>query len=329
VPALVPLASLTPWMVLGAVGIGLLVFFAVSFGLTAYDVRRLRKRVEAHVPVDDAKEGSEDFHAATARIYAATERGLDRIRLLLPLIRIIERADSALRPGQLFYLMFGGGVGAAFVFGLIGVPAVLLLLIFFPVGAWVPYAILSVQASRRQKRFDEQLPQLLMSMAASIRVGHSFRQAMQAVVNEGHEPASKEFGRALLEADVGRRVDQALQEMAERLRSPNLEYVVQTVAIQQEVGGSLAGLFDIVADTTRQRQRFAKRVRGLTAQARISAYILTVMPIVAMGALALHGTSYVSPLFTTSTGRMLLIIAFVGVVIGGLILRKMVAFRMS
>lgn len=316
-------------MVIGAVAIGALIFFALWSALAAYDVRRLRKRVEAHVPVDETKSGPQDFQAAITQIYAGTERALERVRLLRPLIQIIERADSSLRPGKLFYLMFGSGLASAFFFGLLGVPGILLLVVFFPVAAWVPYAILSVQASRRQKRFDEQLPQLLMSLAASIRVGHSFRQAIQAIVNEGHEPASKEFGRVLVETDIGRRIDEALKEMSARLRSPNLEYVVQTVAIQQEVGGSLAGLFDIVADTTRQRQRFAKRVRGLTAQARISAYILTVMPLVAMGVLALHGTSYVSPLFTTSTGRLLLIIAFVGVVLGGLILRKMVAFRMS
>jgi tight adherence protein B len=193
----------------------------------------------------------------------------------------------------------------------------------------VPYIVLSFKASRRQKAFDEQLPNILMTMSASVRVGHSFRQAMQAVVNEGQEPASKEFGRVLLETDLGRPVDQALEEMAQRLNSSHLDYVIQAVTIQRQVGGSLSGLFDMVADTVRHRQQFLAKVKGLTAQARLSAYILTGMPFVALGVLTLSNRHYATPLFTTSTGRILLLVGLAGIIFGGLILKRMVSFRLS
>ena len=111
-----------------------------------------------------------------------------------------------------------------------------------PSGRGVPVFILRSKGTKRQQAFDEQLPQLLLTMAASVRVGHSFRQSMQAVVHEGIEPASKEFGRVLLETDLGRPVDEALAEMAKRLGSQNFEYVIHAVSIQREAGGSLGEL---------------------------------------------------------------------------------------
>ena len=107
-----------------------------------------------------------------------------------------------------------------------------------------------------------------MTLAASLKAGHSFRQAIQAVVDEGQPPASKEFKRVLTETRLGRPMDDALADMAERLGSKNLSFVVTAVTIQRQVGGSLAGIFDMVADTVRQRQQFARKIRSLTAMGR-------------------------------------------------------------
>jgi tight adherence protein B len=325
-----PAASLAAGDVFVAIGISLLFFFAAVLGLSARDVKRLRNRIDAHVGVEaEAEERSlADMRAALTRIYGATERGLGGLGTWRKLSKVLERADAKLRPGQLFYLMLGSGFLLVFFLGVVGAP-IILLLFLFPFGAMVPYVVFAIKASKRQKAFDEQLPQLLMTMAASVRVGHSFRQAMHAIEDEGRDPASKEFGRVLVESDLGRPLEQALQEMAERLASRNFEYVIQTVAIQREVGGSLAGLFDMVAETVRQRQQFAARVRGLTAQGRISAYILVAMPFVAVGVLAAVKTAYVTPLFTTSAGHIMLIIAMSGLTIGALILKKMVSFRLA
>ena len=120
-----------------------------------------------------------------------------------------------------------------------------------------PIVVVWIKARRRLAAIDGQLPDLLITLAASLKAGHSFRQAIQAVVDEGVPPASKEFNRVLTETRLGRPMDDALGEMAERLGSKNLTFVVTAVTIQRQVGGSLAGIFDMVADTVRQRQQFA------------------------------------------------------------------------
>jgi tight adherence protein B len=117
--------------------------------------------------------------------------------------------------------------------------------------------------------------------------------------------------------------------MAKRLGSQNFEYVIHAVSIQREAGGSLGELFDLVAETVRHRQQFLSKVRALTAMGRLSAYILAVLPFVAVVLLTLINPDYTKPLFYTSTGHLLIFIAASGIVIGFMIMRKIVSFRLS
>ena len=109
-------------------------------------------------------------------------------------------------------------------------------------------------------------------------------------------PASKEFKRVLTETQLGRPMDDALAEMAERVGSKNLAFVVTAVTIQRQVGGSLAGIFDMVAEAVRQRQQFARKIRSLTAMGRASAYVLVGIPFFMLGSIIadqrrLHGAA--------------------------------------
>ncbi len=326
-----PAATLTATDLFVTASVGLILFFVAILALRARDVKRLRRRLERHVPVDEGVEGKktgERGRTALAGLFAATERAFGGLRLWGKLTDALERADSRLEPAKFFYVMLGSGLLLSFFFSVLGVPGALLLFLF-PLGALIPFVVIRVKAGRRQKAFEEQLPQLLMTMAATVRVGHSFRAALQAVVKEGDEPASKEFGRVLLETDFGRPVDQALTEMARRLGSRNFEYVINAVTIQREVGGSLADLFDMVAETVRQRQQFTAKVRALTAMGRVSAYVLVAMPFVAVALLSAINSTYTAPLFTTSTGHLLIAIALGGMAIGSLILKKIVSFKVS
>ena len=119
------------------------------------------------------------------------------------------------------------------------------------------------KANARLKAFDNQLADILITISASLKAGHSFRHALQSVVDEGAQPSAKEFSRVLTETQLGRPMDQALTDLAERVGSKNLTFVITAVTIQRQVGGSLAGLFDMVAETVRQRQQFTRKVRGL------------------------------------------------------------------
>ncbi|HEX9416214.1 MAG TPA: type II secretion system F family protein [Gaiellaceae bacterium] len=322
---------MTAGNLVAALVLGLIVFAATMFGLRARAVRRLRRRLAAHVPTEQAGAGKRPvarMRSAFSGVVKATESALGGARIWGKLVAALERADSPLRPGEFFYVVLGSGLLLSFFFVLVGVPTAFVL-VTFPLGGLLPCVIVNLKAARRQKRFDEQLPDLLMTMAASLRVGHTFRQSMQSVVHQGLEPAKKEFGRALLETDLGRPLDRALAEMAKRLGSSNFDYVINVVTIQREVGGSLADLFDSVSETVRQRQQFTQKVKALTAMGRMSSYILVAMPFVAVGGLSLIHYPYMAPLFTTSTGRILIFVSLGGIVIGSLILRKIVSFRMS
>ena len=126
-------------------------------------------------------------------------------------------------------------------------------------GGLVPLGVIAYKARRRVAAFERLLPDLLMSLAASLKAGHSFKQGLQAVVDEGMEPAANELKRVLTETRLGRPMEDALEEMADRISSKNLKFIVTAVNIQNQVGGSLAGLFDMVADTVRDRQQFARK----------------------------------------------------------------------
>ena len=131
----------------------------------------------------------------------------------------------------------------------------------------------------------------------------------------------------LNETQLGRPIDDALTDMAERLGSKNLSFVITAVTIQRQIGGSLAGLFDIIADTVRQRQQFARKIRGLTAMGRMSAYVLAGLPFVVALAITALNPTYMSPLYNSKTGHELIVLGLVMIGVGSLVLKKMVSFK--
>ena len=264
--------------------------------------------------------------AAFAGLFRATEDAFGHRRVWLHLQRKLERADLPLRTVEFAYLIVGCGFALALFAAVSGRPS-LQILIALALGGAIPYFFVSLKAKKRMNAFDDQLPDLLVTLAASLKAGHSFKQGIQTIVDEGHEPASKELGRVITDTRLGRPMDEALAETAERIGSKNFAFVITAVTIQRQVGGSLAGLFDMVADTVRQRQQFARKIKGLTAMGRASAYVLVGLPFFIAAALTLLNPSYMAPLYNTSTGHMLIIGGLVMMAFGSLILKKLVSFK--
>jgi tight adherence protein B len=264
--------------------------------------------------------------AALAGLFRATERAFGHQRVWLKLQRKLERADLPLRTVEFAYLIVGCAFVVAFFAALTGRSG-LGIMIAFAVGAAIPYAWVSFKAKRRMAAFENQLPDLLVTLAASLKAGHSFKQGIQTIVDEGQEPASKELGRVISDTRLGRPMDEALADTADRIGSKNFGFVITAVKIQRQVGGSLAGLFDMVADTVRQRQQFARKIKGLTAMGRASAYVLIGLPFFIAFALTLLNPTYMDPLYSTSTGHTLIMVGLVMMAIGSLILKKLVSFR--
>jgi len=256
----------------------------------------------------------------------ATERAFGHLKLWHSLHRLLERADVPLRTVELTYIAAGSGLGLGMLGALAGTssPVTLVLL---ALGALLPVGVVWFKAKRRLAALEDQLPDLLTTLAASLKAGHSFRQGIQAVVDEGAEPASKEFKRVLTETSLGRPMDDALAEMAERVGSENLAFVITAVTIQRQVGGSLAGIFDMVAEAVRNRQQFARKIKSLTAMGKMSAYVLLGLPFFIAGALTLMNPEYMDPLYHTSAGHTLIFVGLTMMFFGTLVLKKIVSFR--
>jgi tight adherence protein B len=308
--------------------IAFLVLMAAGFLLAGDKGSWVKNRLAPHVeggPKRGRREKGERF-AAFSGVFRVTEQTFGHRAIWKRQQVRLERADVPLRTVEFFYLMGGCGFLVMFFAALTG-RSTLGILIALAVGAAIPYLWVSTKAKRRVLKFDDQLPDLLVTLAASLKAGHSFKQGIQTIVDEGHEPASKELSRVITDTRLGRPMDEALAETAERIGSKDFSFVITAVTIQRQVGGSMAGLFDMIADTVRQRQQFARKIRGLTAMGRASAYVLIALPFFIAFALTLLNPSYMAPLFNTSTGHMLIIVGLVMMGIGTLFLRKIVSFR--
>lgn len=316
----------------GTILIGLLVAglgLAVIANLaTARKGSWVQARLAPHVGAGTSKKGlgARERLSAVATVFSATESVFGRLNVWRRLTRILERADMPLKTVELVWAMLGLGVGFALVFSLAGAGS-LAVFVAILVGGAIPYGFVWLRVRRRLAAFEAQLPDLLSTMAASLKVGHSFKQSLKAAMEEGQEPASSEFRRVLTQSSLGRPMDEALKEMSERLGSANFEFVITAVTIQRQVGGSLAQLFDMVADTVRQRQQFARKVRSLTAMGRMSAYVLIGLPFFLAAVLTLLNSTYMSPLWHTGTGKALVAFGVVSIGIGSLMLRKIVSFK--
>ncbi|MGZ8701143.1 MAG: type II secretion system F family protein [Gaiellaceae bacterium] len=312
-----------------AIAVATLVLFGCLFLLAGIRGSWVRSRIVAHTGEGKGKSKKnrkERRSEALSSIFAATEKALGHLKQWRSISRMLERADVQLRTVEFVWITVGAGVLMALLAFLFGAGPIILVALTVTVGM-IPFSVVWLKMRKRLRAFEDELPDLLITIAASLKAGHSFKQGLQAVVDEGHPPANQEFKRVLTEASLGRPMDDALVEMAERMASKNFEFAITAVTIQRQVGGSLATLFDMVADTVRQRQQFARKIRALTAMGRMSAYTLIGIPFFLAGVITLVNRTYMHPLYYSHTGHVLILIGFVMMGFGSLILKKIVSFR--
>ncbi len=188
----------------------------------------------------------------------------------------LERAGIELRPGEFVVLTLCGAVTAVAI-GVVlhGWIVAAVLAVLALIAARV---VVSVLADRRQRRFADQLGEILQLMSGSMRAGYSLLQAVDAVAREADSPASEEFSRLVVETRLGRDMSDALRAMAERMQCEDFNWVVQAIEIHREVGGDLSDVLDTVARTIRERNQIRRQVQALSAEGRLSAYVLLALP---------------------------------------------------
>ena len=313
--------------VVGAIS-GVLVLAALLLVLGTRRGAWLRATLQAHTggARRTKRVSREERLAALAMVLRATERAFGHLRQWQSVQKMLERGETPLRAAEFAYIVFGSSLLLGMMTAVAGSPP-LAIVGALVIGALVPFAFAWRRMRKRLGKFENQLPDLLVTIAASLKAGHSFKQGLQAVVEEGQLPASAEFKRVLTEAGLGRSMDDALADMSERVGSANFEFAITAVTIQRQVGGSLANLFDMVADTVRQRQQFTLKIRSLTAMGRMSAYTLIGLPFFIALAISVLNPGYLHPLLYSSAGHLLLGLGAVMMVVGSGILQKIVSFK--
>ncbi len=241
----------------------------------------------------------------------------------------IERADLPWRAGEWFLIRF-----VCLVVG-IALSALLLggksLLLAIPVGVALgllfPVLALRHLANRRAKRFEAVLPDVMMLVATSLSSGFSLLQALDSVARDAAEPAAKEFSRALAEARIGADISDALEHVAVRMESDNMRWAVMAIRIQREVGGNLADTLRTTAATLREREMLKRHVRALSAEGRLSAYILVALPVGILLFSMYSNYDYVSLLWTTLPGLVMSVMGLLAMLFGIWWMRKTVTIE--
>jgi len=296
------------WVALLAVFLGfagvVVAFLAPTF------VSRRQRRVESIEGYVSAGPSREDERSAVTAISASLVSLGDKVmdsRPSTPRTQLLlERADLPLRAGEWavlrvvavvtgvaggMFLMRGGSISTlvgCFLGGLAGV--------------FLPVLFLKFAASRRAKKFEAQLPDVLALIASSLSTGFSLLQALDAVARDADEPSAKEFSRALAETRIGADLSESLDHAADRMDSKNLRWTGMAIDIQRQVGGNLGETLRNTAATLRDREALSRHVKALAAEGKLSVYILIALPVGLFLYMLVANRTYVELLWTTLMG---------------------------
>jgi len=252
------------------------------------------------------------------------------------LARDIARADLKLKPSEFLAIWGASIIGVPFLFvvfslGLPGLRHPLALIIGAFVGFLLPRFWLGRRKSSRLGAFNKQLPDTITLLANGLRAGSSFLQAVELVVRESRPPMSTEFSRVIREVNLGLPFEAAMENMVRRVRSEDLELMATAINIQHTVGGNLAEILDSIAFTIRERIRIKGEIRTLTAQQRLSGYVVGFLPIGLAGFLFVAAPNFMEPMFQKPPDAFglplgVVILAFGGFMmfIGFLLIRRIV-----
>jgi tight adherence protein B len=231
------------------------------------------------------------------------------------LTRMVQRANIPFAPAEVLGASLVLGVAAALVAGAAGAPVPLVALSVL-LGGVAPIAGVGAAARRRQRRFAEGLPGMLRLLASTTRAGFPLSQAVAGAAADLGGPVAEELRRVAAETSLGRTLPDALGRLGERMGDDDITWVALALEVQQQTGGNLAELLDQVARTIALRQQLAREVRTLTAEGRLSAIVLGILPPALAIAIAVLNPGYVEVLVSTSEGRAMSVSAALAMGVG-------------
>lgn len=332
--SLAPLTSVAPAFLYPAIAVIVLGVFGLVLAFAAPVFRSKRsERVEA-IDVYGFGRGAPQQRVSSSpsaigeQLVSMGERVMEGRDSTTKTMQLLDRADLPWRAGEWFVLRIISVVVLMTALALVWADHPFIgALIGFVVGLLVPPFGLRFLAKRRSRKFEEVLPDVLMLVATSLASGFSLLQALDSVAKDAAEPAAKEFSRALAEARIGADVSDALDHMAQRMESDNMRWTTMAIRIQREVGGNLAETLRTTAATLREREMLRRQVRALSAEGRLSAYVLVGLPVGLLLYTTMVNYDYVSLLWTDPFGWAMSAAGIIAMVLGIFWMRKIVTIE--
>ncbi|MCB1029983.1 MAG: type II secretion system F family protein [Acidimicrobiales bacterium] len=326
-----------PAFLRGAAGGALaLVLVGLAVGLGAYSIGLLITKSDDSLsavlsPYSDGPVQSTETDGALAqtailqRAVEMTEEFAERQGFLTKVEGALERANLPLRAAEAMFFFGVGVILLALVGFFLGglIPGVIIVVL----SVLIPPAVVNFMASRRAKKFQSLLPDTLQLLSGSLRAGYSLLQGVEAVSKEVGEPMGQELRRVITEARLGREVEDAMEAVAERMDSADFAWAVMAIRIQREVGGNLSELLMTVADTMIHRERLRRDISALTAEGKLSAMILGLLPVGLGAFMWMSNPEYMAPLAETGMGNFLLLVALISGLIGFAWMKKIINIK--
>jgi tight adherence protein B len=330
-------------MTLAVAGIAALAIILIAFGIASSGSSGISDRLERYAS------GRGEGGKATAQSQGPITDLIQQSQALANLNKVVEgrdfganlarelaRADLRLKPSEYLFIWLGSIVGVPVLLFILGfflsaLQSPLALLVGLLIGFMLPRFWLNRRKNGRLNAFNKQLPDTITLIANALRAGSSFLQAIELVVRESRPPISVEFSRVIREVNLGLPFEQALENMVRRVRSDDLELMATAISIQHQVGGNLAEILDSIAYTIRERIRIKGEIRTLTAQQRLSGYVVGFLPIGLAGFLFIAAPGFMDPMFANPpaiaglpAGVVILLFGGFMMFIGFMLIRKIV-----
>lgn len=301
---------------------------ALFFGVTAYrtspaaELKRRLRRME--------KSGNErtveGLSGDLLRKTTPAEQFIFQLPLLNMVKKLVEHSGIGMKPSR-FMLLTAMAAASTFVavYSLkTNLPTALLTAVVI---ASLPFACLVYRKKQRETRFSEQLPDVLIMIARSLRAGHSLTSAVELIGQEQPEPAGTLFKLAYEQQKLGMRIAESLGTLPEKIESIDLHFFVTIIRINSETGGNLAEILEKLAETIRSRIQIRRQVQVYTAEGRMSGYVLVLLPVFVFAAFYLKNPGYMDVFFTERICQMSLVAAGLAQIIGFLMIRKIIDIR--
>ena len=286
----------------------------------------LRRRMAHFVTLRTGGSGESDDLRLTGRVFAGAERSLETTKWWARFVETLELAEIRIQAVHLLLWTFVGTLFTMWLFALLGGSV-----IFALIGLGVPFVVrfwIKRKVEKKRAAFAEQLPDNLQVLASALRAGHSLVGALSVVVEDAAEPSRTEFRRVIGDEQLGVPLETAIEVVVRRMENRDLAQVGLVAALQRQTGGNMAEVLDRVTETIRERFELRRMVQTLTAQGRMSRWVVSLLPVILLVAITLLNPTYVEPLYTETFGRVLLAFSAVMLVAGSLVIKKIVDIKL-